>query len=164
MASFPTRFAEFTDVLSAGVFPLRKRRSSKLPLAIYSYTRQPYSGQAPRSRTMFGCLMQLSISTCAIKGCECRKLRRLSLQEFAILFNETAGKEEEEEEWLIVFLSYNLLSPQMVNSSTVWLSIISGMLSNFSPSSETIDHSSFSPLLGGWYTLGYATSSIPDCD
>ena len=55
------------------------------------------------------------------------------------------------------------LSLQMVNSSAVGLSIISGMLSNFSPSSETIDHSSFSPILGGWYTLGYATSSIPDC-
>ncbi|CAL9167020.1 unnamed protein product [Musa hybrid cultivar] len=56
------------------------------------------------------------------------------------------------------------LSLQMVNSSAVGLSIISGMLSNFSPSSETIDHSSFSPILGGWYTLGYATRSIPDCE
>ena len=47
----------------AGVFPRLKRRSSKLPLAMYSYTRIPYSGQAPKRRTMFGCLMQLSTST-----------------------------------------------------------------------------------------------------
>ncbi|URE27228.1 hypothetical protein MUK42_07240 [Musa troglodytarum] len=56
-------------------------------------------------------------------------------------------KKKKEEEWLILFLSYNLLSPQMVNSSTVGLSIISGMLSNFYPSSETIDHASFSPFI-----------------
>ncbi|KAH7687971.1 hypothetical protein IHE45_03G002000 [Dioscorea alata] len=50
-----------------GVFPCLNKRSSKLPLAIYSYTRQPYSGHAPSRRTMFGCLMQLSISTCQNK-------------------------------------------------------------------------------------------------
>lgn len=48
----------------AGLLPLRKRQSSKLPLAMYSYTKHPNSGHAPRRRTMFGCLMQLSTSTC----------------------------------------------------------------------------------------------------
>ncbi|BAT78266.1 hypothetical protein VIGAN_02092000 [Vigna angularis var. angularis] len=51
---------------SGGVLPCRKRRSSKLPFAIYSYTRHPYSGHAPRSRTMCGCRMQLNTSTCNV--------------------------------------------------------------------------------------------------
>ncbi|KAM0943234.1 hypothetical protein DsansV1_C13g0120071 [Dioscorea sansibarensis] len=50
-----------------GALPRLNRQSSKLPLAMYSYTRQPYSGQAPRSRTMLGCRMQLSISTWRIE-------------------------------------------------------------------------------------------------
>ncbi|KAJ6848427.1 U-box domain-containing protein 35-like isoform X1 [Iris pallida] len=48
---------------SGGVPPQQKRRSSRLPLPMYSYTRHPYSGQAPIRSTMFGCRMQLSTST-----------------------------------------------------------------------------------------------------
>nr|ACR35446.1 unknown [Zea mays] len=43
--------------------PRWNRQSSRLPLAMYSYTRQPYSGQAPRRSTMLGWRMQLSTST-----------------------------------------------------------------------------------------------------
>ncbi|KAL0922200.1 hypothetical protein M5K25_006169 [Dendrobium thyrsiflorum] len=50
-----------------GVLFRRKSRSSKLPFAMYSYTRQPYSGQAPRSSTILGCRMQLRTSTCRRK-------------------------------------------------------------------------------------------------
>lgn len=46
-----------------GVLPFRNKRSSKLPLSMYSYTKHPYSGQAPIRSTMFGCLMQLRTST-----------------------------------------------------------------------------------------------------
>ncbi|RDX88994.1 hypothetical protein CR513_29332, partial [Mucuna pruriens] len=35
-----------------GLFPLTNRQSSKLPFDMCSYTRQPYSGQAPRRRTI----------------------------------------------------------------------------------------------------------------
>ncbi|KAJ8451318.1 hypothetical protein Cgig2_014090 [Carnegiea gigantea] len=38
---------------SGGVPPRQKRRSSRLPLCMYSYTRQPYSGQAPNRRTIY---------------------------------------------------------------------------------------------------------------
>ncbi|RYR57691.1 hypothetical protein Ahy_A05g023392 [Arachis hypogaea] len=46
----------------AGNFPRRRRQSSKLPLVMYSYTKQPYSGHAPRRRTMFGCLIQIYLA------------------------------------------------------------------------------------------------------
>ncbi|CAA7409257.1 unnamed protein product [Spirodela intermedia] len=46
----------------AGVPSLWNRRSSRLPCSMYSYTRQPYSGQAPRRRTMeLGLLVHLPL-------------------------------------------------------------------------------------------------------
>jgi len=45
-------------------FLFRNRQSSRLPLAIYSYINMPYCGHAPRRSTMFGCRMQLRMSTC----------------------------------------------------------------------------------------------------
>ncbi|KAJ6856208.1 hypothetical protein NC651_037943 [Populus alba x Populus x berolinensis] len=66
-----------------GVFPLQKRRSSKLPLAINSYTKHPYSGQAPRRRTIecffaSGTIMQmLLLYISAIEMNDCMLLPRL---------------------------------------------------------------------------------------